>query len=465
MKLLKNIFSLIAVLASTMILMTVTAYAGSISDAKEGVVYIESDFYAETDTSFIWDSDTLVGTGLWYDPITSYAYQPGGTTISFRGSGFAIGNNGDPVEYIVTNAHLVLDNTADGIKSLSQLNESMTVNSKKASEVRVYFSYGANDFMRAQIYLVNEEKDICILKLPQTTDKRKSLAICPSSEIDEDDNFAALGFPGSSDVLMDGTSLTYDMSDITVTRGGISRKAVDEDGVSVYQIDIDISGGNSGGPLVNSNGDVVGINTYAVTSNGVSENYAIVIDELISILTSHPEISYATSSAYVSGTSEDGSVNENDLPVARQDTSSNNTVTIVIIVAAAVVIIVVIVVIMSGRSGRSARSRSDKSTSGVIIGIKGVMTGKRIPINDSIVIGRGYQCSSAAQYPINTKGVSEVHCRISKTANGYEIIDLNSSNGTYIGNGQRLTPNVPVLLPNGTYFYLGSPEQLLQIEY
>ena len=150
-----------AVMAAAMI--PVTASAGSFSEAKEGVVYIESYFTAPDNSTYIWSYGN------------SYYYQEKGTTKGFRGSGFAIGNEGESVQYIVTNAHVVLDETADGIRSLDPLNATLNVASQKAGEVRVYFSYGANDFMRAQIYMVDESKDICILKLPQTTDKRKPL--------------------------------------------------------------------------------------------------------------------------------------------------------------------------------------------------------------------------------------------------------------------------------------------------
>ncbi|MDE7360458.1 MAG: FHA domain-containing protein, partial [Oscillospiraceae bacterium] len=100
----------------------------------------------------------------------------------------------------------------------------------------------------------------------------------------------------------------------------------------------------------------------------------------------------------------------------------------------------------------------------VITGMKGIMANRTFNVNGSVVIGRNAQKCNVA-YPVDAKGVSGVHCQIRQANGGYEIIDCGSSNGTYLGNGQKLIPNVPVFIPNGSYFYLGSAEQLFQIKY
>lgn len=167
----KRFFRILSVFLTAVIftvIMPSSVFAGSFSDSKSGVVFIVSNFTAAENNSYI----------FWNSLFGEYRYLPKGQTVSFRGSGFAIGNEGEDVQYIVTNAHVVLDDTADGIRSLDPISGAMNVSSKRASEVLVYFSYGANDFMRAQIYLVDETKDICILKLPQATDKRKACPRC-----------------------------------------------------------------------------------------------------------------------------------------------------------------------------------------------------------------------------------------------------------------------------------------------
>lgn len=51
-------------------------------------------------------------------------------------------------------------------------------------------------------------------------------------------------------------------------------------------------------------------------------------------------------------------------------------------------------------------------------------------------------------------GVSRRHAKIRRTATGFEIIDLDSRNGTWL-NGERLTPNKPYPLASGSQLHLG----------
>jgi pSer/pThr/pTyr-binding forkhead associated (FHA) protein len=51
-------------------------------------------------------------------------------------------------------------------------------------------------------------------------------------------------------------------------------------------------------------------------------------------------------------------------------------------------------------------------------------------------------------------GVSRRHAKIRRAASGYEIIDLESTNGTWV-NEQRLNPNKPYPLASGSMLRLG----------
>ncbi|GHU93316.1 hypothetical protein FACS1894208_02610 [Clostridia bacterium] len=59
------------------------------------------------------------------------------------------------------------------------------------------------------------------------------------------------------------------------------------------------------------------------------------------------------------------------------------------------------------------------------------------------------------EFDRSTKAVSRRHAAIEQTANGYAIIDLSSSAGTFV-NGQKLTPNVPHELTFGTRVSFGT---------
>ena len=70
----------------------------------------------------------------------------------------------------------------------------------------------------------------------------------------------------------------------------------------------------------------------------------------------------------------------------------------------------------------------------VIRGVSGVYFGKTFPLRGKTSIGR----HSDNDIFVNVDGISRKHAVISVTANGLEIEDLGSSNGTYV-NGEKVT--------------------------
>jgi S1-C subfamily serine protease len=92
-----------------------------------------------------------------------------------------------------------------------------------------------------------------------------------SADVATGEDVLALGFPGT---------LTDPVGDeLTVTRGIVSKTGESFDGLEdLIQTDTPINGGNSGGALVNSRGEVIGINTLK-SALQQDVNYAIAIDE------------------------------------------------------------------------------------------------------------------------------------------------------------------------------------------
>lgn len=56
----------------------------------------------------------------------------------------------------------------------------------------------------------------------------------------------------------------------------------------------------------------------------------------------------------------------------------------------------------------------------------------------------------------NTPSVSRRHCMIHLNGGRIELMDLNSTNGTYLANGKKLSPNETVTITNGSKILLGS---------
>lgn len=391
------------------------------------------------------------------------AYYKYDTSIYFwSGTGFAIGDPDKPVEYIVTNAHVATD---------AELTQDMI-------ELRVYFSYATNDYMIASIFKMDEARDIAVLKLPEATTKRTALVICPSDDIRTGESVAAIGYPGVSDLISNDNK--YDLSDVTITSGVLSKKttSVLNDNCSVYQIDAEINHGNSGGPLVNSKGQVVGINSLGIPIDNTTLYYAISIDEILDLV-SRDAVGYVLSTDV---SEDETAVDASEEPEEKNESSPVLLIVIiaVVVVAAAAVVIVIVMKKNKAKPGTAPASAAAPSNaaapsiaaapvrsspvSPVIICEKGLLAGRSFPIGTSAIIGRNTQKCSIC-FPVDAKGVSGVHCEIRRCAGGYEIIDRGSSFGTTLGSGQKLTANVPVPIPNGTYFMVGSAEQLFLIKY
>jgi serine protease Do len=166
------------------------------------------------------------------------------------GSGFVIDANG----YIVTNAHVV--NGAQRVQvALPPIEADGSVASALTSKVTV---------VPARIIGVSREIDLALLKVDGV--KLKALPVANYRNLHQGEIVFALGSPQG---LRN-----------TVTHGIISAVArqTDPDSPMVYiQTDAPVNPGNSGGPLVNANGEVVGVNAFILSQSGGNEGLGFAI--------------------------------------------------------------------------------------------------------------------------------------------------------------------------------------------
>jgi len=172
------------------------------------------------------------------------------------GSGFIISPDG----YIITNDHVA----------------------GNASEITVTLTDGSHH--KAEIIGTDPVSDICLLKI-------------------DGKNFPYLELGNSDDVIIGEWVIAlgnpfglFDLNDQpTVTVGVISAKGMNLEPlnnryyINMLQTDAAINGGNSGGPLVNSVGQVIGMNTLIFTAGGSQGNiglgFAIPINKVRRIVT------------------------------------------------------------------------------------------------------------------------------------------------------------------------------------
>ena len=200
------------------------------------------------------------------------------------GSGFVIQSDSNAT-LIVTNHHVVEDNP----KSISIWTE---------TGIKVAVTVFADD----------PERDLCILQLPYPNAALKALVL-DEAGVKRGDAVYAVGFPGAADVLT--LSEAYSSEAATITTGIIStiRSTHAVEGgkeLRLLQSTAPINHGNSGGPLFNTLGYVVGVNTYSVEDSAGIYG-AIHVGELIDFATQNgisvrlPEESHGPSVGLIIG--------------------------------------------------------------------------------------------------------------------------------------------------------------------
>lgn len=178
------------------------------------------------------------------------------------GTGFLVGGN-DGAQTVITNYHVAHGLTEAearqelGIPEESKVNLSLTIVVKR--DVRI----GAT--------IVNEsaQADFSILKLEQPIYDREPLVLADSDDVVTTQEVFALGFPGIVQDIQDDEIYTSD--DVTVTAGIVSKTSdviLADSPIGCITHSAQVTYGNSGGPLVDSNGVVIGINTIMSNEEG-----------------------------------------------------------------------------------------------------------------------------------------------------------------------------------------------------
>ncbi|MBV8213538.1 MAG: trypsin-like peptidase domain-containing protein [Verrucomicrobia bacterium] len=176
------------------------------------------------------------------------------TAASMCGSGFVIQQNG----YILTNYHVI----------------------KKAT--RITITVPGREAVSARLVTTDQEKDLAILQV--SLRNLTALPIASSDTVQVLDSVTVLGYPLPSEL---GTALSASDGKVNAVREGHSG------GTRLFQIDANVNPGNSGGPLLNNHGEVVGIVVakinsllYAKENGALPEriNFAIPINDAQALL-------------------------------------------------------------------------------------------------------------------------------------------------------------------------------------
>ena len=112
---------------------------------------------------------------------------------------------------------------------------------------------------QGEVLGADDDTDLALLDL-RASREFESVALGDSDDIAVGEEVIAVGYPlGENDMLLGSPS---------VTGGVVSAKRVSKSGVKLLQTDAAVNPGNSGGPLFDRDGRVVGVNTSKVFESG-----------------------------------------------------------------------------------------------------------------------------------------------------------------------------------------------------
>src|SRR5574344_1960582 len=197
--------------------------------------------YSETGTSVATKVlPSVVGIKVEY-LVSSIYYKNMNNAATAQGSGVVISEDG----YILTNNHIVNSSSGSSYYEL-----------EKANKITVYLYNDENPY-EATIIGTDEQTDLAVIKIEKTGLTAAELG--DSSNVQVGEFAMAIGNP-----LGMQSSVSSGMI------SAVNRK-VTSDGITytLIQTDAAINSGNSGGALVNSKGQIIGINTLKLSGNGI----------------------------------------------------------------------------------------------------------------------------------------------------------------------------------------------------
>lgn len=182
----------------------------------------------------------------------NYYSQP--QIVQGVGSGFIYNKDG----YIITNHHVV----------------------EGATKITVYL----NDDTQVEATLIGSDElsDLAVIKIDPTDLELIPMEIGDSDRLVVGDEVIAIGCPAGiqfrgtvTDGIISAINRNVELSDSTTS----GKKTM-----TLLQTNATINKGNSGGPLINSNGQVIGINTLKLTSEYEGIGFAIPINGAVPII-------------------------------------------------------------------------------------------------------------------------------------------------------------------------------------
>lgn len=365
-------------------------------------------------------------------------FAPDGTpAVKAVGSGFAVGQRGSAPEYFVTNWHVASAYIPEHNYAFDSDHVQIWImlDNFTLSDVTGLPSEATS--VKCSIVRISESgyPDYAILRAARPVTECKPLPIRSSESVKQGETVVALGCPA----VVDDLSATVGGKDITATRGTVARHMVMSaaGNTNVLLHDAVISGGNSGGPLIDENGNVIGLNTYGIVD---SYSCAIYSDYVMQVL-DQMGIPYMT---------------------------AGSSISVVTIAAAAVAVAAVAVAIYFLLRNRKSAEKPPvieerppmPPTVPASFRVQ-LPDGRIIPVPaGKAAVGRDPSCQ--IRLPESAAAVSRRHCTLESNGEFLILVDEGSRNGTFI-HGKRVPAGTKVALKHGSSFCVGTSENRITV--
>ena len=159
----------------------------------------------------------------------------GSSEASGEGSGVVYTQDG----YIITNYHVVAD----------------AITNKSSGKIEVFFDSASSKSYPATVVGYNISSDLAVIKVNATG--LTAIEIADSKKLNVGQYVITVGNPGGLEFM---DSVTYGVI------SGLNRVVSADSGIELIQTDAAINPGNSGGALVNTKGELVGINSSKIVA-------------------------------------------------------------------------------------------------------------------------------------------------------------------------------------------------------
>lgn len=442
------------------------AYMGKVSAAKEdakraenGVVEVQSGFLDSKGKFFMMKS----------------------------GSGFLIANNTNAASIVTSYSNV--SNTPHAIKKYCKKHSVDTENMQLSNHIQIVVK--ADVTSEAEIVLKSAQKDYCVLSVANGVSQKESLKLGDSTNAAVSDPVYAYGFLKETGMQEGGAGDSE--ADVKMLEGTLTENETELDQNAYLRYTAPITQGYVGGPLLDTDGYVIGLNCRKSTEDDTGTAYALPINEIRTVLDNF-SVAYSSRSddeAYVAlqaqykeymvlyeaggykrdsleamqkalAVAEEVLQQEEPKEAELEETSQMlfdarkalvpkmKKLTVLIIAAGicdGILFLWLLILVVTNAKEKRKMQAALGLSEGRMLYLKRKKTGQSIPIRQgTFIMGKNPQDTD---YCItDNQTVSRKHAVLYEKNGSWYVDDLDSLNGTYV-NGSRIVSGSAVRLKNG----------------